>query len=35
MRNAFINLAVPYMQMGEPGAVEKIKVHENLETTLW
>ncbi len=35
MRNAFINLAVPYMQLGQPGPVEKIKVHQNLETTLW
>ncbi len=35
MRNAFINLAVPLLQLGEPGEVEKIKVHDNLETTLW
>ena len=35
MRNAFINLAVPYMQLGQPGPVEKIKVHQKLETTLW
>lgn len=35
MRNAFINLAVPILQLGEPGEVEKIKVHENLTTNLW
>jgi hypothetical protein len=35
MRNAFINLAVPIVQLGEPGEVEKIKVHENLQTNVW
>lgn len=35
MRNAFINLAVPILQLGEPGEAEKIKVHENLTTNLW
>lgn len=35
MRNAFINLAVPLVQLGEPGEVEKIKVHEELTTNLW
>lgn len=35
MRNAFINLAVPLVQLGEPGEVEKIKVHENLQTNVW
>jgi hypothetical protein len=35
MRNAFINLAVPLVQLGEPGEVEKIKVHETLHTNVW
>lgn len=35
MRNAFINLAVPLVQLGEPGEVEKIKVHEQLTTNIW
>lgn len=35
MRNAFINLAVPILTLGEPGPVEKIQVHENLATNLW
>lgn len=35
MRNAFINLAVPILQLGEPGEAEKIKVHETLTTNLW
>ena len=30
MRNSFLNLAVPVLTMGEPGVVEKIKVHEDL-----
>ena len=35
MRNSFLNLAIPSLTMGEPGPVEKIKVHEKLETNLW
>jgi hypothetical protein len=35
MRNTFINLAVPMIQAGEPGEVEKIKIHENLTTNIW
>lgn len=35
MRNAFLNLAIPSLTMGEPGPVGKIKVHENLETNIW
>lgn len=35
MRNAFLNLAIPSLTMGEPGPVEKIKVHETLETNIW
>lgn len=35
MRNAFLNLAIPSLTMGEPGPVEKIKVHDNLETNIW
>lgn len=35
MRNTFINLAVPMIQAGEPGQVEKIKVHDKLTTNVW
>lgn len=34
-RNSFLNLAVPIMQASEPGDVLKIKLTENIETTLW
>jgi hypothetical protein len=27
MKNTFINLAVPIIQTGEPGELEKIKIH--------
>jgi len=35
MKNAFLNLAVPTMQLGEPGTAPKIKLHETLEVNLW
>lgn len=35
MRNSFLNLAVPMINMSEPGEVEKIKIHENLSTNIW
>lgn len=35
MKNTFMNLAVPIIQAGEPGEVEKIKIHENLTTNIW
>ena len=35
MKSAFVNLAVPIMQLSEPGEVPKIKIHENLTVTLW
>lgn len=35
MRNAFINLAVPIMQLSEPGEVEKIKLTEDIVVTVW
>lgn len=35
MRNTFLNLAVPIIQMSEPGEVQKIKIHENLTTNIW
>lgn len=35
LRNAFVNLAVPIVQLGEPGEVQKIKVHDKLETNVW
>lgn len=34
-RNIFLNLAVPYMQAGEPGNVQKEKLLDNLEVSLW
>ncbi len=34
-RNCFLNLAVPYMQCPEPGAVAKIKLLDGLEVGLW
>ncbi len=35
MKNAFLNLAVPLLQLSEPGPVPKLKVHENLVVTIW
>lgn len=35
MKNAFLNLAIPQLVLGEPGSVPKIKIHENLTTTIW
>jgi len=35
MKNAFLNLAVPLLQLTEPQVAEKIKIHENLSVTLW
>jgi len=34
-RNVFLNWAVPIMQASEPGAVQKIKLTDKIETTLW
>ena len=34
-RNIFLNLAVPIMQASQPGAVNKEKLLEGLEVTLW
>ena len=34
-RNIFLNLAVPIMQASEPGTVEKVKLTDKIETTLW
>jgi hypothetical protein len=34
-RNAFLNLAVPIMQASEPGDVQKIKLTDKIEATLW
>lgn len=34
-RNAFLNLAVPIMQASEPGDVQKVKLTEKMEATLW
>lgn len=34
-RNIFLNLAVPYMQAGEPGDALKEKLTEKLEVSLW
>lgn len=35
LRNAFVNLAVPIVQLGQPGQVQKIKVHDKLDTNVW
>lgn len=35
MRNIFLNLAVPFMQAGEPGDAMKEKLLEGLEVSLW
>lgn len=35
MRNSFLNLAVPSLQMSEPGEVKKIKLTDKLEVNLW
>lgn len=35
MRNSFLNLAVPTLQMSEPGNVKKVKVNDKVEVTLW
>lgn len=34
-RSAFLNLAIPYMTLSEPGPVAKHKLHENLTVTVW
>lgn len=35
MRNSFINLAVPIMQLSEPGEAQKIKLTDDLTVTVW
>ena len=35
MRNSFLNLAVPSLQMSEPGEVKKIKLNDQVEVNLW
>ena len=34
-RNVFLNLAVPSMTASEPGPVQKVKLLEGLEVSLW
>ena len=34
-RSSFLNLAVPFYQASEPGELEKVKLLEGLEVTLW
>ena len=34
-KNTFLNLAVPSMMMGEPGAVQNFEIAENLKVNLW
>lgn len=34
-RNAFMNLAVPSLMLGEPGPPQKFKIADGIETTLW
>jgi hypothetical protein len=35
MRNAYLNLAVPSLQMSEPGELQKKVLKEGLSVTLW
>ena len=35
IRSAFINLAIPYMTLSEPGPVIKHKIHKDLEVSVW
>lgn len=35
MRNSFLNLAVPSLQMSEPGEVKKTKINDKVEVNLW
>ena len=35
MRNVYLNLAVPSLQMSEPGELQKKKLKEGLEVTRW
>lgn len=35
MRNTFLNLAVPLIQLSEPGEVMKTKLHDDLSFTIW
>lgn len=34
-RNSFLNLAVPSLMMGEPGAPEKFKLTDDISVDLW
>lgn len=35
MKNAFINLAIPYIQLTEPGGVPLIKLNSDVTVNLW
>lgn len=35
MKNAFINLAINFIQLTEPGAALKVSLTPNLSVTLW
>ncbi len=35
MKNAFLNFAVPYLTLSEPGPVQTVKLTETLSVTLW
>lgn len=35
MRNSFLNLAVPSLQMSEPGEVKQIQLAQGLQVNLW
>lgn len=35
MKNAFINLAIPYVQLTEPGSAPQIKLNEDITVNLW
>lgn len=35
MKNAFVNIAIPYVQLTEPGGAPIIKLNESVSVTLW
>lgn len=35
MKNAFLNLAIPQLLLGEPGPVPKTKIHHKLTVSIW
>jgi hypothetical protein len=35
LRNAFLNLAVPSLMLGEPGPAKQFKIADDIESNLW